>query len=140
MPPKTKASQKRTKWTDQMIADLVTCRALALAKHADTSNIAENVSGRRKGNMGIMKDLWEEKGYASYWFSAQNLPEKVAQVLKNKERKLPDTSCSKDTSDVSINFSENDVFDSAQNQNNQHEYNNIEIEPDNDADVNIIGQ
>ncbi|CAB4030516.1 Hypothetical predicted protein, partial [Paramuricea clavata] len=109
MPPKTKASQKRTKWTDQMIADLVTCRALALAKHADTSNIAENVSGRRKGYMEIMKDLWEEKGYASHRFSAQNLRDKVAQVLKNKERKLPDTNCSKDTSDVSINFSENDV-------------------------------
>ncbi|CAB4035812.1 Hypothetical predicted protein, partial [Paramuricea clavata] len=97
MPPKTKALQKRTKWTDQMIADLVTCRALALAKHADTLNIAENVSGRRKGYMEIMKDLWEEKEYASYRFSAQNLRDKVAQVLKNKEKKLPDTNCSKDT-------------------------------------------
>ena len=87
MPPKRKASQKRTKWTDKMISDLVTCRALALAKHADTSNTVENVNGRQKGYMEVMKDLWEVKGYASYGFS-QNLRDKVAQVLKNKERRL----------------------------------------------------
>ena len=140
MPPKRKASQKRTKWTDKMVADLVTCRALALAKHADTSNTVENVNGRRKGYMEVMKDLWEEKGYASYGFSAQNLRDKVAQVLKSKERRLPDTNCLNETNDISINYSENDVFDSAQSQNNQNKNNNIEAEPDNDTGVGIVNE
>ena len=60
-----------------MIADLVTCRALAFAKQADTTHKTENANGWRKGYMEIMKDLWEEKGHASYGFSAQNLRDKV---------------------------------------------------------------
>ena len=47
-----------------MIPDLMTCRAQALAKHADISKL-DSVNGKRKDNMELMKDLWEEKGYAS---------------------------------------------------------------------------
>ena len=42
----------------------------------------------------------------------------MAQVLKDKQRKLLDTNSSEDTNDLSINYTENVVFDLAQNQSN----------------------
>ena len=42
--------------------------------------------------------------------------------------------------DISINYSENDVFDSAQSQNNQNKNNNVEAEPDNDTGVGIVNE
>ena len=84
MPPKRKISQRRTKWTDQMVLDLMTCRAQALARYADASK-TENNNGKRKRYMGLMKDLWEDKSYASFGFTAQYLYDNAAQVQKVKK-------------------------------------------------------
>ena len=103
MPPKKKASNKRTTWSDQMISDLMLCRASAIARHGDLSYQAKNASGRRKGYMEIMKELWEEKGYASLGYTAQNLRDKAAQVLKTTERTFSN-SCTNDVNETSVNY------------------------------------
>ena len=46
MPPNRKIWQRRTKWTDQVVLDLMTCRAQALARYADASK-TENDNGKR---------------------------------------------------------------------------------------------
>ena len=53
---------------------------------------------------------------------------------------MPDTNCLNEINDISINYSENDVFDSSQSQNNQNKNNNIEAEPDNDTGVGIVNE
>ena len=54
-----------------MVADLLLCRERAKAKQSNQDN-------RWKGYMEIMRLLWEEKGYASFGLTAQNLRDKAA--------------------------------------------------------------
>ena len=54
-----------------MVADLLLCRERAKAEQSNQDN-------RWKGYMEIMRLLWEEKGYASFGLTAQNLRDKAA--------------------------------------------------------------
>ena len=73
MPPKRKnATSGRTKWTEEMMADLLSCRKRAIAEHQSGQNY------QRKGYMEIMRLLCGEKGYASFGLTAQNLRDKAA--------------------------------------------------------------
>ncbi|CAB4011930.1 Hypothetical predicted protein [Paramuricea clavata] len=87
-------------------------------RHGDLSYQAKNASGRRKGYMEIMKELWEEKGYASLGYTTQNLRDKAAQVLKTTERTFSN-SCTNDVNETSVNYFENEESDLAHNLNNQ---------------------
>ena len=56
MPPKRKnATSGRTKWTEEMMADLLSCRKRAIAEHQSGQNY------QRKGYMEIMRLLCGEK-------------------------------------------------------------------------------
>jgi hypothetical protein len=68
--------------------------------------------------MEIMKELWEEKEYASLGYTAQNLRDKAAQVLKTTERTFSN-SCTNDVNETSVNYFENEECDLARNLNNQ---------------------
>ena len=82
MPPKRKnATSGRTKWTEEMMADLLSCRKRAIAEHQSGQNY------QRKDYMEIMRLLWEEKGYASLGLTAPNLRDKAVQLVKNEERR-----------------------------------------------------
>ena len=81
MPPKRKnATSGRTKWTEEIMADLLSCWKRDIAEHQSGQNY------QKKGYMKITRLLWEEKGYASLGLRAQNLRDKAAQLIKNEER------------------------------------------------------
>ncbi|CAB3982847.1 Hypothetical predicted protein [Paramuricea clavata] len=110
-----------------------------LARHGDLSYQAKNASGRRKGYMEIMKELWEEKGYASLGYTAQNLRDKAAQVLKTTERTFSN-SRTNDVNETSVNYFENEESDLAHNLNNQRcEIHSTEVrtEAENVNEVNV---
>ena len=82
MPQKRKnANSGRIKWTEEVMADLLSCRKRAIAEHQSGQNY------QRKGYMEIMRLLWEEKGYASLGLTAPNLRDKAVQLVKNEERR-----------------------------------------------------
>ena len=62
-----------------MVADLLLYRERALAEQS-------NEDIRRKAYMEIMRLLWEEKRYASFGLTAQNLRDRAAQAIKDRER------------------------------------------------------
>ena len=53
-----------------MVADLLLCQERAKVEQSNQDN-------RWKGYMEIMRLLWEEKGYASFGLTAQNLRDKA---------------------------------------------------------------
>jgi len=80
MPPKRRnTTSKRTKWTEEMVADFLLPREKALAEQSNQDN-------RRKAYMEIMRLLWEEKRYVSLGLTAQNLRYRAAQAIKVRER------------------------------------------------------
>lgn len=62
-----------------MVADLLLCRERALVGQSNQDN-------RRKAYIEIMRLLWEEKRYASFGLTAQNLRDRAAQAIKDRER------------------------------------------------------
>ena len=52
----------KIQWTDIMNNDLLECKQKALDL-AESSNPPRLDSGRKKGYMAVMKDLWETMGY-----------------------------------------------------------------------------
>ena len=66
--------------------DLLECKqkALDLVK---SSNPPRLDSGRKKGYMAVMKDLWETKGYYELGVSSQNLRDQAQRVEKIQDRK-----------------------------------------------------
>ena len=80
MPPKRQnKTSKRIKWIEKTVADLLLCQERSKAEQSNQDN-------RWKGHMEIMRLLWEEKGYASFGLTAQNLRDKAAQAIKDRER------------------------------------------------------
>ena len=65
MPQKRKnANSGRIKWTEEVMADLLSCRKRAIAEHQSGQNY------QRKDYMEIMRLLWEEKGCTSLGLTA----------------------------------------------------------------------
>ena len=76
----------KIQWTDKMNDDLLECKqkALDLLK---SSNPPRLDSGRKKGYMAVMKDLWETMGYYELGLSSQNLRDQAQRLEKMKDRK-----------------------------------------------------
>ena len=68
-------------WTNKMNNDVLACkqRAVFLTK---SDNPPHNPSGRKKGYMAIMKDLWENMGYLELRLTSQNLRDRAARLEK----------------------------------------------------------
>ena len=75
----------KIQWTDKMNDDLLECKrkALVLTK---SSNPPRLDSGRKKGYMAVMKDLWETMGYSELGLSSQNLRDQAQRLEKMQER------------------------------------------------------
>ena len=72
-----------------MVADFLLCRERAIAEQSNQDN-------RRKDYMEIMRLLWEEKGYASFGLTAQNLGSvKNAECGVWKMRSVENAGCGK---------------------------------------------
>ena len=71
----------KIQWTDKMNDDLLECKqkALDLVK---SSNPLRLDSGRKKGYMAVMKDLWETMGYCELGLSSQNLRDQAQRLEK----------------------------------------------------------
>ena len=67
-----------------MNQDLLECKEKALSLKSSTSNPSCYLNGRRKGYMGILKDLWEDLGYENLGLSAQNLRDHAAAITDEK--------------------------------------------------------
>ena len=76
----------KIQWTDKMNDDLLECKqkALDLVK---SSNPPRLDSGRKKGYMAVMKDLWETMGYSELGLSSQNLRDQAQRLEKIQDRK-----------------------------------------------------
>ena len=71
----------RLNWTSKMNTDLLECKRRA--KELSTSGERpRNPSGRKKRYMQIMKELWDEAGYADLNLTSQNLRDQAASLEK----------------------------------------------------------
>ena len=57
------SSKPEMKWTEQTNEDILECKTKAV-ELASSQNPRSNRNGRRKGYIEVMKELWDEKGYA----------------------------------------------------------------------------
>ena len=79
MPVKRRSNSRRLKWSSKMNSDLLECKRKA--KEIITSeNAPRKANGRKIGYMAVLKDLWEEEGYAELKLTSQNLRDHAAKI------------------------------------------------------------
>ena len=71
----------RIKWTEVGNHDILECKKQA-QRLVNSENPPRFDNGRKKGYMGIMKQLWEEKGYGYLELTEQNLRDQAAKLEK----------------------------------------------------------
>ena len=72
---------RRLKWSSDMISDLLECKKRA-QELASSEEPARNTNGRKKGYMKILKELWDDLGYARLNLTCQNLRDQAARMEK----------------------------------------------------------
>ena len=74
----------RAKWTEQMNADLLSCKREAVAMTLlEQPPLDDN--GKKKGYIRIMSELWDAKGYGDLGLSSPNLRDQAARLEKTLE-------------------------------------------------------
>ena len=68
--------------TDKMKSDLLECKSNAMLL-IKSSNPPRTETGRKKGYMTVLKDLWESKGYGQLSLSSQNLRDQAVRLEKS---------------------------------------------------------
>ena len=76
----------KIQWTDKMNDDLLECKQKAL-DFAKSSNPPRLDSGRKKGYMPVMKDLWETMGYYQLGLSSHSRRDQAQRLEKMQDRK-----------------------------------------------------
>lgn len=71
----------KMKWTEQMNKDILECKRKA-KELTSSQNPPCNRNGRRKGYIEVMKELWDEKGYAHLELKSQNLRDQASRLEK----------------------------------------------------------
>ena len=74
----------RRKWTEQMNADLLSCKREAVAMTLLEQPPLDG-NGRKNGYIRIMNELWDAKGYEDLGLSSQNLRDQAARLEKTLE-------------------------------------------------------
>ena len=74
----------RRKWTEQINADLLSCKREAVAMTLLEQPPLDG-NGRRKGYIRIMNELWDAKGYGDLGLASQNLRDQAARLEKTLE-------------------------------------------------------
>ena len=72
---------RRLKSTSDMISELLECKKRA-QELASSEGPAQNTNGRKKGYMKIMRELWDDSGYAGLNLTCQNLRDQAARMEK----------------------------------------------------------
>ena len=71
----------RLRWSEEMDKVLLECKSKAKQLN-ESENLPRNANGRKKGYMKIMKELWDELGYAEMHLTSQNLRDQAARLEK----------------------------------------------------------
>ena len=126
----------RMKWSEKMNNNLIECKQRA--KHlAASENPPLKPDGKRKGYMQLMKEFWDDKGYANLQLSCQNLRDQAARIEKSlgnvqdvirrnirREERIQKDSTNEDLSNVeseSLFIQPNKDTDAGVEQSNLHE-------------------
>ena len=72
----------RMKWSKAMKKDLLECKTKALLL-VNAEEPWHSSNSQKQGYMKIMKDLWEEKGYADLGFTSHYLRDQAAKLEKS---------------------------------------------------------
>ena len=72
----------RLKWTTEMNNTLLDCKAKAQAL-TNSQNPPRKENGRKKGYMAIMKELWDNCGYAELNIPENNLRNQAGKLEKD---------------------------------------------------------
>ena len=74
----------KPKWTEQMNADLLSCKREAVAIML-LEQPPPDGNGREKGCIRIMSELWDAKGFGDLGLSSQHLRDQAARLEKTLE-------------------------------------------------------
>ena len=77
----TAGRTRRLEWSSDMISDLLECKKRA-QELASSEEPVRNMNGRKKGYMKILKELWDDLGYAGLNRTCQNLRDQAARMEK----------------------------------------------------------
>ena len=78
----------KPKWTEQMNADLLSCKREAVAITL-LEQPPPDGNGREKGCIRIMSELWDAKGFGDLGLSSQHLRDQAARLEKKRELGKP---------------------------------------------------
>ena len=76
--------QGKVKWTERMNSDLLEYKRKAKDLISSVDPL-RNATGRKKGYIGVMVDLWEEKGYGYLGLKSQNLRDQATRLEKMEQ-------------------------------------------------------
>ena len=99
----SRSRKPKVKWTNQMNNDVLEYKRRAQELVASKSTPL-NRNGRKKGDIEVMKQLWEEKGYGNLALKGQNLRDQASRLEKCQEG-LADESCVYGATVISIDES-----------------------------------
>ena len=113
--------KQRLKWTDEMNSTLLDCKRKA--QQMVKSNAPEVIDGnRKKGYMGVMKELWDQQGYEHLAIPRNNLRNHAARLEKslgNAMNNIMDRVGKRQRSVIERNFAEkNESIDNISNDQN----------------------
>ena len=73
--------QAKVKWIERMNGDVLECKRKA--KNLISSvNPPRNTTGRKKGYIEVMADIWKDKGYGYLGLKSQNLRDQASRLEK----------------------------------------------------------
>ena len=72
----------RTKWTDKMCIDLISCREQASTIYSTDDECPPKENGRKVGIMELTKRLWNSMGYSQLSKTSQNQADKYRHLQK----------------------------------------------------------
>ena len=84
-----RSRRRRLEWTNDMNSKLLECKRKA-QELAASSDPPRNLSGRKKGYMTIMKELWDESGYVELEVTSQNLRDQASYISNIRKCKSHD--------------------------------------------------
>lgn len=77
-----RSASGKLKWTDRMCRDVLVSKTRAV-ELTNSENPPRLDSGRTKGYMYVMKELWDDLGYGELGLTAQNLRDQSARLEKS---------------------------------------------------------
>ena len=76
--------QAKVKWTERMNSDLLEWKKTA-KDPISSVDPPRNATGRKKGYIEVMADLWEDKGYGYLGLKSQNLRDQASRLEKMEQ-------------------------------------------------------